>query len=44
MDNLGLIGAISIVTAGQQMEFRRRRQEAITEELLDIVAGFQASR
>jgi F-type H+-transporting ATPase subunit gamma len=28
----------------QQAEFRRRRQEAITEELLDIVTGFEASR
>ena len=28
----------------QQAEFRRRRQETITEELLDIVAGFEASR
>jgi F-type H+-transporting ATPase subunit gamma len=27
----------------QQAEFRRRRQETITEELLDIVAGFEAS-
>jgi len=27
----------------QQAEFRRRRQEAITEELLDIVIGFEAS-
>jgi F-type H+-transporting ATPase subunit gamma len=28
----------------QQAEFRRRRQEAITEELLDLVSGFEASR
>jgi F-type H+-transporting ATPase subunit gamma len=28
----------------QQAEFRRRRQETITEELLDIVTGFAASR
>jgi len=28
----------------QQAEFRRRRQETITEELLDIVTGFDASR
>jgi F-type H+-transporting ATPase subunit gamma len=28
----------------QQAEFRRRRQETITEELLDIVTGFEASR
>jgi F-type H+-transporting ATPase subunit gamma len=28
----------------QQAEFRHRRQEAITEELLDIVTGFEASR
>jgi len=27
----------------QQVEFRRRRQETITEELLDIVTGFEAS-
>jgi F-type H+-transporting ATPase subunit gamma len=27
----------------QQAEFRRRRQETITEELLDIVIGFEAS-
>jgi F-type H+-transporting ATPase subunit gamma len=27
----------------QQAEFRRRRQETITEELLDIVTGFEAS-
>ncbi|HET9491009.1 MAG TPA: F0F1 ATP synthase subunit gamma [Methylomirabilota bacterium] len=27
----------------QQAEFRRRRQETITEELLDIVSGFEAS-
>lgn len=27
----------------QQAEFRRRRQQAITEELLDIVTGFEAS-
>jgi F-type H+-transporting ATPase subunit gamma len=29
--------------AEQEAEFRRRRQEAITEELLDIVTGFAAS-
>jgi F-type H+-transporting ATPase subunit gamma len=29
---------------GQRAEFRRRRQDAITEELLDIVTGFEASR
>lgn len=28
----------------QQAEFRRRRQEAITEELLDLVTGFEAAR
>jgi F-type H+-transporting ATPase subunit gamma len=28
----------------QQAEHRRRRQEAITEELLDIVTGFEAAR
>lgn len=28
----------------QQAEFRRWRQETITEELLDIVTGFEASR
>ncbi len=28
----------------QQAEFRRRRQETITEELLDIVTGFEAAR
>lgn len=28
----------------QQAEFRRRRQETITEELLDIMTGFEASR
>lgn len=27
----------------QRAEFRRRRQQAITEELLDIVSGFEAS-
>jgi F-type H+-transporting ATPase subunit gamma len=27
----------------QHAEFRRRRQEAITGELLDIVSGFEAS-
>jgi F-type H+-transporting ATPase subunit gamma len=30
--------------AEQQTEFRRRRQETITAELLDIVTGFEASR
>jgi F-type H+-transporting ATPase subunit gamma len=29
--------------AGQQAEFRRLRQASITEELLDIVTGFEAS-
>jgi F-type H+-transporting ATPase subunit gamma len=28
----------------QQAEFRRRRQETITEELLDLVTGFEAAR
>jgi F-type H+-transporting ATPase subunit gamma len=28
----------------QAAEFRRRRQETITEELLDVVTGFEASR
>jgi F-type H+-transporting ATPase subunit gamma len=27
----------------QQAEFRRRRQETITEELLDLVTGFEAA-
>jgi F-type H+-transporting ATPase subunit gamma len=30
--------------AEQHAEFRRRRQQAITEELLDIVTGFEAAR
>jgi F-type H+-transporting ATPase subunit gamma len=30
--------------AEQQAEFRRRRQETITEELLDIVTGFEAAQ
>jgi F-type H+-transporting ATPase subunit gamma len=29
--------------AEQEAPFRRRRQEVITEELLDIVTGFAAS-
>jgi F-type H+-transporting ATPase subunit gamma len=28
----------------QKAEFRRRRQETITEELIDIVTGFEAAR
>ena len=37
-------GSIAEHLEEQQAEFRRRRQETITEELLDIVTGFEAAR